>query len=172
MHISKISISEYDIKKTPDWKSVGEKIDVVLKKNFMGQRLVIRCIGSSEHKGKTIEGLVRIIRRYGTDRYNLKRKGQKYANVGNKQIDFFALDRTVTPKAKIMWQFVWSFYHFPKLWGQKPVKIDLIILYDRKKLKSVRYTEDGKRFKQDGFVFKDSENKPVALKGIIKLNNF
>lgn len=68
-----------------------------------------------------------------------------------------------------MWQFVWSFWHFPKQWGMKPVKIDLVILYDRSKLKSVTYTEDGKRYKRDGFVFKQALSKPKALKGFIKI---
>lgn len=167
--IYKISTPEYQIKTMPEYKDIGGKIDAVLKKHFLGQRLAVRCVSSGEHRGKTMDDLIKIIKKHGTDRYSPKRQGLKYKNVGNKHIDFFALDRKITPNAKIMWQFIWSFYYYPRQWGIKPTKIDLIILYNRKQLKSVRYTEDGRRYKNDGFIFKHPSNKPSALKGFINI---
>ncbi len=169
MKICQISLSNYNIRQMPDYKALGKSVDAVLKKHFFGKRLAIRCISSNEHKGKTVNELIKIISKNGTDRYIQEVKYTNYKNVGNKRIDFFALDRTVTLKNKIMWQFFWSFYHFPKLQKLKPAKIDLVILYDRKQLKSVRYTEDGKKFKQDGFIFKNSLNKPKAVEGFVIL---
>jgi hypothetical protein len=169
LSVYKISIPKYKINQIPDWNLIGGKIDKLIKKHFIGQRLAIRCVGSGEHKGKTVDQLIKIIKKTGTDRYDPKRKGQRYKNIGSKRIDFFALDRTVTPKAKIMRQFIWSFWHYPKLWKTRPEKIDLVILYDRKNLKVVRYTENGKRYKSDGFAFKDRIHKNLALNGLVKI---
>lgn len=167
--VYKITIPNYGRRGAPDDKFIGAKIDEVLKKYFLGQRLAIRCLSSAEHRGKTADGLIELIKKTGTDRYNPKRSGLKYKNIGDKKIEFFALDRTVTKRAKIMWQFIWSFYHYPKQWGIKPTKVDLVILYDRKQLKSVRYTEDGGRYKSDGFVFKNAQNRTKTLKGLVKI---
>lgn len=103
--IHKITLPEYNVKKMPDYHHIGRQIDAVLKKHFLNQKLAIRCVGTSEHKGKTVDELIKIIKKTGTDRYNSKREGQKYKNI-SKKIDLFALERTVTTKAKIMWQFI------------------------------------------------------------------
>ena len=165
-----ISISEYHVKTKPDGVFIGTKIDKIIKKHFLGQNIVIRCLGSQEHKGKTVKSLVKIIKNLGTDRYNPKRKGEKYENVGSKHIDFFALDFKVTQKGNYMENFIEPFYEYPKQEGKKPVRIDVIIVYDFSKLKRVLHRYEGRTdIKRDGFIFKNPANKPDAIKGIIKV---
>ena len=165
-----ISIPEYHVKTKPDSVFIGAKIDKIIKKHFLGQNIVIRCLGSQEHKGKTVKSLVKIIKNLGVDKYNTKRKGEKYENVENKHIDFFALDFKITQKGKYTENFIEPFYAYPKHDDKSPVRIDIIIVYDLSKLKRVLHKYEGRTdIKRDGFVFKNPANKPDAIKGIIKV---
>ncbi|PIQ74450.1 MAG: hypothetical protein CO002_02255 [Candidatus Portnoybacteria bacterium CG_4_8_14_3_um_filter_44_10] len=167
--IYSISVPDYHVKTQPDYARIGEKIDLIFKKHFIGQRVAIRCIGSEEHKGKTVDELIKIIKKIGTDRYDPNREGDRYENVHNKKIDFFALDFKVRKNSMIMEKFIEPFYVWPKGVGKKPVRLDLALVYDREKVKMVLHTYGGKRIKRDGFTFKDSDNKAASIKGIIKI---
>ncbi len=165
-----VTIPEYTLKTKPNSVIIGEKIDGVIKKYFLGQKIAIRCIGSQEHEGKSVNDLVKIIKKLGTDKYDPTRKGEKYENVENKCIDFFALDFKITSKGKYLENFIEPFYVYPIQDAKKPVRIDIIIIYDLSKLKRILHQyEGGTDIKRDGFVFKDAENKPKAIKGIIKV---
>lgn len=162
--VYKISVSEYNVKKKSDWEKIGSKIDVIIKKHFMGKKIAIRCLSSDEHD-KSTDDLIKIIKKLGVDKYDPSRKGDRYENVDNKHIDIFALDFLVNSK-DIMKIFIESFYVYPK----KPIRIDIAIIYDAAKLKRVLHRYEGRiDIKRDGFVFKDPENKKDALLGIIKI---
>ncbi|MFH1620671.1 MAG: hypothetical protein ABIB04_01155 [Patescibacteria group bacterium] len=164
-----IRIPEYHVRKKPDAKAIGLKLDEIIKREFMSRRLAIRCISSQEHKRKSISDLVRIVKRLGTDRYDSCRVGDRYGNREDKCIDFFALDFKVSPKSRMLEKFIEPFYSWPISVNQKPIRLDLAILYERSKVKRVVHTYDGQRKKRDGFVFKDQNNKPEAIVGIIKI---
>ena len=154
----------------PDFAKIGAKIDKIIKKHFLGQCIVIRCISSQEHPGKTTEGLVKIIKKLGTDRYDPKRKGEKYGNVEGKHIDFFAIDFRISKKGEYMRQFVEPFYYALLESGGRSTRIDIAIIYDPAKLRRVLHRYEGRAdIKRDGFVFKDPGNKPAAVNGIIKV---
>ncbi len=165
-----VKIPEYNVKKKPNHAVIGSKIDIVIKKHFLGQKIVIRCISSQEHRGKSIGDLVRIIKKTGTDRYDPDRKGEKYENAENKRIDFFAMDFRITAEGKYMENFIEPFYTYPLQEGKEPVRINVIIVYDLSKLRRVLHRYKGRTdIKRDGFIFKYTENKPNAVKGIIKV---
>ena len=167
--IYRIKVPEYSVRAKPDHAAVGARIDSVIKKHFLSQRVAIRCVGSQEHRCSR-DNLVKIIKKLGTDRYDSERKGEKYENVGNKCIDFFALDFKITSKGKYMKNFIEPFYEYPKQEKAIPVRIDIIIIYDLSKLKRVIHRYEGRTdVKRDGFVFKNPSNKPDAIKGIIKV---
>lgn len=157
--------------KRPDFESIGRKIDGCLKKHFLGKRVAIRALGSSEHKGKSADEVIAIIKRLGHDHYNLSRKGDRYENIDNKKIDFFALDFRVKPSGEYFRQFVEPFYFWPIADREKPIKIDIAIVYDSAKLRRVvhRYKGRENEMKKDGFVFCDPEKKADAVLGIIKI---
>ncbi|KHO47629.1 MAG: hypothetical protein QT00_C0002G0286 [archaeon GW2011_AR5] len=110
-----------------------------------------------------------IIRKLGTDRYSPKREDEKYGNAEGRHIDIFALDFRIGPKGRYMENFIEPFYTYPKQEGRKPVRIDVIIIYDLSKLKRVPHRYEGREdIKRDGFVFRCPDKKD-ALLGIIKV---
>ena len=159
----------YQVKTEPDYKKIGGVLDSVFKKHFLGQKVVIRCISSTEHKGKSVSDLIGIIKKLGTDRYDSNQKGDRYENIHNKTIDFFGLEFKVGKNSRIMEKFLKPFYEWPKELGRDSIRLDVVLVYDREQLKMALHTYDGKRVKRDGFVFKNPDNKKASLKGIIRI---
>lgn len=171
MKILTISLPEYKVSTEPDHKAIGKPVDDLLKKHFMGQQVLIRGLGSMEHPDKSIDEVVEIIKRTGTDRYDPKRIGDRYTNVGDKYFDLCASRRTISPRSEIFWQLSWSFYSSPLKERGYPVKVDILTIYDPKQLKAVTYSPVGHkgRIMRDGFVFRNSDDKAAAILGIVKI---
>lgn len=170
--IINVHLPEYQVTNQPDYKAIGAFVDAELKKHFMGQMVGLRALGSQEHPDKTIDDLVEIIKRDGTDRYDPERGGDRYENIENKHIDLFLLRRKISEKSKIFWQFAWSFYEFPPKLRGEPVRVDILVIYNLAKLKAVRTTHTHEGYpvrKRDGFVFREPIKKNEALLGIIKI---
>ncbi|MCA9329268.1 hypothetical protein KDA11_01355 [Candidatus Saccharibacteria bacterium] len=169
--VIELSLPEYTVDTEPDHKAIGEKVDAVLKEHFMGQTVLLRALGSMEHPGKSVDDMIEIIKTTGTDRYDPKRVGDRYANNEGKRIDLFALRRTISERSKIFWQLSWSFYASPLKVRGKAIRVDIITVYDPKKLRAVRHQPvNHPHVKRDGFVFKDPGNKADAILGIIQIN--
>lgn len=167
-----IILPEYSIDSEPDHKVIGKPVDDLLKEHFMGQTILIRALGSMEHEGKTIDELIEIIKKTGTDRYDPNRIGDRYANKEGKHIDLYALKRTISPKSEIFWQLSWSFFNSPLKERGYSVKVDIITIYDPAKLKAVVHQpENSEHLKREGFVFRDTEHAAEAVKAIIKITN-
>ena len=167
-----LHLPEYQVLTEPDHVRVGKKVDDYIKQHFLGQHVAIRCLGSSEHAGKAVDEIIAIIIEIGSDRYDPKRQGDRYQNSEGKQIDFFAFDYTVAHDSKIFHIFTWPFYHWRREQTGKPVRIDVIIIYNPAKLKQVTFTYAGRESegeRSDGWVFTDQDNKPEAILGIIKM---
>jgi hypothetical protein len=167
--VYEICVPEYHVRSKPDHEAIGAKIDPLIREHFMGQQVVIRCLGSEEHPGRTIDQLVDIIIKNGLDRYDPDRKGDRYENVENKQIDFFALTFPVEKDKTIMEFFIDPFYEWPLKLRGAPVRVNIAVIYDPEKLERVVHTYSDGRTKDDGFVFKDPGNKQDAIKAIIKI---
>ncbi len=168
--IFKLNIPEYKVDSQPDFAKIGTQIDKTIIDEFLGQKLVIRCLGSQNHPGKTLDELVDIILKLGTDRYDPSRIGDRYENIDNKHIDIFALDFEITKDGRYLEHFIEPFYAWPKKLGETPIKLDIIILYNQDKLDKVEHKYKGRDdVKSDGFIFKEPGNKVGALKGIIKI---
>ncbi len=168
--VYQMKVSEYNVRSKPDWASIGKKIDKKIKKYFLEKKVAIRCLGSQDHKGKSVSDIIKIIRRLGHDRYDSSKKGDRYDNLGNKKIDFFALDFKIGQESVIMENFIEPFYTWPLKFGETPVRIDIAVIYSLSKLKRVLHQYKGRTdIKRDGFVFKDQKNKRDALLGIIKI---
>lgn len=171
MEVIELSLPEYTADKEPDHKAIGKKVDDVLKQHFMGQTVLIRALGSMEHLGKSVDDMIEIIKATGTDRYDPERPGDRYQNHQGKHIDLFALRRTISERSKIFWQLSWSFYKAPLRIRGFPVRVDILVLYDPKQLKSVTHQPVGHpSVKRDGFVFRNPDAKASAVLGIIKLS--
>ncbi len=132
----------------------------------------MRGLASIEHPGKSIDDLIEIIKRDGTDRYDPKRIGDRYENIEGEHIDFFALKFEIAKSTEMFSQLTWPFYH----WGIKSrgfsLRCDILVIYDPLKLKKINFTYAGREHegqRDDGFVFKDPADKPAAVKAIIKI---
>lgn len=70
MKLLEIKLPQYNVDTEPDHKAIGKPVDDLLRQHFMGETVLIRGLGSMEHQGKSVNDLVEIIKRYGTDRYD------------------------------------------------------------------------------------------------------
>lgn len=155
----------------PNFSKIGSKIDSCLKKHFLNRKVAIRVLGSEEHKSKSINDVINIIKKIGHDRYDPKRKGDRYENIHNKHIDFFALDFKVKQSGEYFKHFIEPFYYWPIADRGKPIRIDIAIIYDFSKLKVIKHQYKGREneIKKDGFVFRNPNKKTEAILGIIKI---
>jgi hypothetical protein len=163
-----INLPEYQVTTEPDYKAIGKVVDAELQKYFPDQIIVVRSIGSSEHPGKTINELVEIIKRDGTDRYDPARAGDRYENLQGKHIDLFGFRRKVGPRMHLFQDVAYGFYHSAIGIHGKPTRIDILIVYDASKMKAVLHQYEGRTDKKrDGFVFIDPAHKAEAVLGIV-----
>lgn len=170
--VYEIHLPEYTENEEPDHEAVGAKVDNLIKSHFLGQYIALRCIGSSEHPGKTTNEMIEIIKQLGHDRYDPARKGDRYENNEGKNIEIFAFDYHVEQETKMFSIFTWPFFHHEGFGIGRPVKIDIVIVYDAAKLQFVEFTYAGREHegpRSDGVVFKDPDHKAEAIKGIIKI---
>ena len=170
MIVLKVDLPAYQVGSEPNHTIFGKTVDDELRRHFMGQTVVVRGIASADHPGKTVDELVEVIKRDGTDRYDPARQGDRYENIERKHIDFFAFRRKVTTRMQLFKDISWGFYHGAIAVHGQPKRIDILTIYDASKLKRVTHRYEGRpTAKRDGFVFKDPIHKQDALLGIIKI---
>lgn len=166
-----IDVPEYNISSTPDHLAIGKRVDGLIKQNFMSQTILVRGVASSEHSNKSIDGLIEVIQENGTDRYDSKRVGDRYKNIEGKHIDLFAFPVTVTKTTEVFQHIVWGFYHSAIGVHGRPMRIDIVTIYDAGQMEQVSHQYEGREdVKDDGFAFKDPQDKTSALLGIIRIN--
>lgn len=166
-----IKVPKASIDSQPDFAVIGASIDKCLRRHFLGIKVAIRVLSSQEHKDKSVDEIIKIIRQLGHDRYEPKRKGDRYENLDKKHIDFFALDFKVEADGEYFKNLIEPFYYWPLAAKKQPVRIDIAIVYDLSQLKVVKHRYKGREaeIKKDGFVFRYPYNKPGAILGIIKI---
>ncbi|MEK7105408.1 MAG: hypothetical protein AAB865_01860 [Patescibacteria group bacterium] len=167
-----IDLPEYQVDKEPDHEKIGGKVDAFIKQYFLGQHIAIRCISSWEHQGKTTDEVIEIIKKLGHDRYDPSRTGDRYENNEGKNIDIFAFDYHVEPDTKMFSVFTWPNYHLTWREPHRPIRVDIVMIYDPTKLEQIEFTYAGREeegLRSDGFIFMDQEHKPEALKAIIRI---
>ncbi|MBN2368256.1 hypothetical protein JXC34_04505 [Candidatus Woesearchaeota archaeon] len=165
------TIPEWYEKNKPDFRKIGKEIDKIVKKHFLNKNIAIRTLGSQEHNDKSADDLIEIIKKNCHDRYDPKRKGDRYENIENKHIEFFALPFKIKKKGEYIRWLIEPFYYWPIQDRNYPVRVDILIVYDLSKLEVVEHQYKGREgeIKKDGFVFKDEKNKKDALLAIIKI---
>lgn len=170
MKLITIDLPQYSILQEPKADEIGRLVDDEIRKNFHRKSVVVRGIASSEHPSKSTEELIDIISRTGTDRYDPNRRGDRYENIENKRIDVFGVLAKVAEDSEIFGVIVWGFYHSAKAVHGYPVRIDVVTIYDAEQLDQVTHQYEGREdVKDDGFAFKNCDNKAAAVLGIIKI---
>ncbi len=140
--------------------------------NFTGQSVVLRCVGLQDHPGKTLDELVEIVIKDGTDKYDENRQGVGYeimpdgTDLGNtiygQAVD---IDKDTAIMAEEM---VYDFYYSTQGDRGQTIRIDLITIYDRNQLVAIEGLYEGTD-ETDGFSFKNPDDKAAAVLGIIKI---
>ena len=158
----------------PNFERIAQQLVNLLRQYFHGERIALRLLSSSEHQDKSREALTNIIKRTGTDRYDPNRKGDRYDNIQKQAIDFFALDFELgKPEEEVCLEHALrSFYYYPILQGEAPIRVDIGLVYDVRKIRMVPHSYVGREeeIKTDGFVFIDPANKPEALRAILVIS--
>lgn len=62
MKILTVSVPQYTVDIDPDHKAIRKPVDELLKEHFMGQKVLIRGLGSMKHSDKNIDELIEIIK--------------------------------------------------------------------------------------------------------------
>ncbi|MCB9823096.1 hypothetical protein H6800_02370 [Candidatus Nomurabacteria bacterium] len=171
MKIVKVSIPEYDTSKELNLKGISKKIDHALVKNFDGKKVILRAVSSEAHDKSQAE-LVEVIKNTGSDRYDPIKKGDRYDNVHDKQIDLFGQTKIIQSGKNLSIFILKGFHVYGQKYHKKPSnKMDIWMVYDRSKLKYVtHYYEKYMVMKRDGYIFRDQNNKAGALLGILVIN--
>ena len=170
--IIEITLPEYKTNAKPDLLTVGPRLDQLLEGHFTGKTVVLRCIGSQDHPGKSVDDLATIILETGTDKYDPKREGQGY-DIGaaqGKHLDLFGTLVRVGPGTDIFTRELLSDFYNGALGDRGyAIRIDIIIVYDANKLKKVEHLYGEAIEETDGFVFCDPQHKKDALLGVVKV---
>ncbi len=166
------SLPEYKADEKPDCLKIGPRLDNLLVEHFQGKSVVIRCISTQDHSGKTLDELANVVLKTGTDKYDAARKGVGY-HVGadqGKHIDFFGTPTKITDDTDIFTlELLNDFYYGTQGDRGYHLRIDLVMIYDPTKLTLVEHLYGDDVEESDGFVFKDPGHKTDALLGIIKV---
>lgn len=166
--IWKVSVPGYTTNKTVDYENIGKKLDKIIKQNFLGKKVLIRCVGSKDHVGLKIDELIDTIKKIGTDRYDPERKMIFHDFYSKHNPDLFASPYTVTETTPSMRQLIEEFYE--KTTGDRKIGIraDVILVYDPRKLKMIKHVYENQDW-SDCFTFKYPENKRESLLGVIQI---
>lgn len=166
--IWKVSVPGYLTKKSVNYDSIGKKLDKIIQENFLGKKVLIRCVGSKDHVELKINELVDTIKKIGTDRYDPKRKMIFHDFYSKHNPDLFASPFIVTETTPSMRELIEEFYE--KTTGDRKigVRADVILVYDPKKFKMIKHVYENQEW-SDCFTFKDPEKKRESLLGVIQI---
>ncbi len=171
-----ISIPEYTLDNRPDYVEVGTKIDKALSENFEGAYL-LRALSIADHLQYTLDELVDIIIKTGTDKYDPNRKGVSHEEFEPYKPDIQA-GTLLVRDGKIMGESfsedVRRFYENTLLDRGYRLRIDLLVLYDPQQLVQAEKIDEAKpsvdpHLEDYLWIFKDKENKAKAVMGVVKI---
>jgi hypothetical protein len=192
IHVYEISLPEYSLGKKPNYGKVGAKIDSVIKKHFLRKWIAVRGISLQDHQGKSMNEMVAIIKKFGTDRYDPKRKSVHHEMDEKFNIDFHATPMIVKdkiycghytedrcPTGSVAAEIIRDFYEGAVVDRGYAVRLDILIIYDLDKLKAapMKWQGEGPVYVEEPispketccYQFKNPSKKKEALLGIIKI---
>jgi hypothetical protein len=179
-----IPVPEYTVKKKPDYLKMGKIVDETIENYFGNGKYIYRALSLDDHPGKTVDELVSIILASGTDKYDPQRKSvcheQFYVYDYDIQAGSFIIKNSkivnepTDTYPTLFGETIYDFYEHAPLDRGYPVRIDLLTIYDEKKmalakLKSPQFTRVTANMEKYLYTFKDRDNKKDALLGIVKI---
>ncbi|MCK5023101.1 MAG: hypothetical protein KAS04_02935 [Candidatus Aenigmarchaeota archaeon] len=181
--VIKIRLPEYNVEKKPDYIKIGRKVDKILEKSFPNGKYILRAIGSGDHPKLSLDELAEIVIRTGTDKYDSERKAVAHKEFSGYDYDIQAgtfeiknskLIAEGNEYPTIFGDVVFHFYEHTPLDRGHAVRVDLLIIYDPKKMMKARKIHPKARSVRKGlnsylYKFKNRKNKKDALIGIVKI---
>ncbi len=122
-----------------------------------------------DHPGKSLDELIEIITKTGTDRYNISRKmAVAHDFYSDKGIEIFAVPAEVNKELDISAEAIQDFYEGALKDRGYSLKIDLVVIYDLEQLEliPIKY-DDG--IGKDAYKFRYPSRKSDAVLGFIKI---
>lgn len=173
--IVSVSIPEYTIEIQPDYQFVGDKIDKAVAENFEGVYLV-RALSIADHPQLTLDELIRIILKTGTDKYDSNRKGVAQEEFEPYKPDIQAGMITAS-NGKLDKPFaddIRRFYENTLIDRGYRLRIDLLVLYNPELLVRAEKIDNTKpnvatHLEEYLWRFKDSDQKQNAVVGVVKI---
>ena len=182
--IIEIKVPEYNIKDKIDYLKIGKKVDKKIESNFGDGKYILRAIGLDDHPNMSLNKLVLTILKLGTDKYNQNRK-----EICHKEFSMYDHDIQAGEfKIKNHKIIIDNSYEYPSLFGDAVkkfyenvlldrgyrVRIDVLIIYNAKKLKrakKINPNAESARPELEGclYKFKNPKDKKDALVGIVKI---
>ncbi len=171
-----IHIPEYTLDQKPNYSEIGAKIDKALEENFEG-RFLLRALSITDHPQYNLDELVGIIIKTGTDKYDPNRKGVAHEEFEPYKADLQAGEIIIQNNKLIGESFsedIRRFYENTLLDRGYRLRIDLIVLYDPDQMVRAEKIDQTKpsvepHLEEYLWRFKDPQNRPNAVKGIIKI---
>jgi len=173
--IISLPLPEYNIKSQPDYEAIGKKIDKVLEDNFSGKDVAIRALSLTDHPQLSLDEFANIIVTTGTDKYDIDRKGVDHEAFEPYQADIQAGFSTVGKNHSGEGaDFIKKFYENVLYDRGYRLRLDLLVIYDLHQLVRAAKVDQSKpnvasHLEPYLFKFKNPDNKPQAVLGIIKL---
>lgn len=167
-------LPEYTIDQKPNY-ALGTKVDELVKGNFDTRNIVVRAISLLDHPQFSLDELVAIILEKGTDKYDPTRKGVAHEEFEPYKVDFQASGFEIDGQTGSMFGGIMrNFYENAPIDRGYPLRIDLLIIYDRNGLVQADKVDRSRpsidpRLEKYLFRFRDPEHKNRALLGIIKI---
>lgn len=174
-----IELPEYSVATAPDAEGLGTPLDAFIAERFSGA-IALRELSLADHPELTRTELIEIIQRVGTDRYDPERRGVLHDFYEPYGVELHALPCTITPNKKlisthcegsVIADCIVDFYEGPPVdRNGPPLRIDLILVYDRSVLEPVPVIYDsGPAEDPCEFRFRFPGRKVEALLGIVSL---
>jgi hypothetical protein len=169
-----IPLPGYRVDSEPDY-SLGVQVDRVIRDHFDVRRIIVRAISSADHVPLTLDELAQVILEEGTDKYDPDRRGVAYEEFEPYHADLqggtFEIGKG---ESSFFGGVMKHFYKDAPSDREYPLRIDLLLIYDRDQLVRADRPDPGRprvRYPLESFLFrfKNPDRKRGALLGIVKI---
>jgi hypothetical protein len=182
--IISISLPKYTIEKEPDYDRLGKIVDNKIANEFSDGRYIIRAISLDEHTDLSLDQLVNKILELGTDKYDPYRKPVAHEDFQAYDYDIQAgyfdikngkiLDDMDNECRTMFGTTIYNFFLNTPLDRGYSVRIDLLLLYDPKKMVlakaiNANFVKTKPELEQFLYKFTTPSDKRSALLGIVKI---
>lgn len=164
-----VLVPEYTPELQPDYAAVGNKVDAIIQKKFMGREAALRYLSLQDHSAMTLDELINTIEKTGTDRYDSNRPmSVAHEFYKQKEVELFAVPITIDDRTNVTAEALKDFDEGAIKDRGYSLRINLVVVYDLSQLEHIPIQyDDG--VGEDAFKFKYPEKRAEAVLGFVVL---